>query len=230
MQDFFITQRDYQSMGNNHSARDINQWITSKIDAATKDGKLSDLQRLYSMAQRHNINLSQETLDTLNDNLGDKTDQDTSPPPDNGRNHSIGGGNYHLHPNANYNFNAGGRVQIDSGKAIIQNGGTDTPQALIDHKGTRYSTEVIGDKTIVRVGEGEVEIYNRQSGKKYLAVAGEEIEVQGNDIHPTMTFDPKSDPDLKPPFFSVKNLIFLGAGLLIIGVLYLVFKKFIKKK
>jgi len=175
-------------------------------------------------------------------NIVDKTNLTT--PPDKSATHTIGDSSYKVGGGASYTINASGTMNVDSGQVTVDVakgdvGAIETSDAQVRTRGTVYSVEKMGDKTIVKVAQGKVEILNRKSREIYLAREGEEIEVKGDKIILVRTFDPASAPEFKKSwqdYLSLRGVRSLvvpaGLGLVVIVLLTFFAKKFkkIKKK
>jgi len=139
--------------------------------------------------------------------------------PDDPKDFNVGDTKYEVGGGSSFNINPAGGVNLKSGSVMVNNGPISTDKAVMTDAGTKYLVKIVDGKTVVRVGEGMVNIYNKESGKKYLAEAGEEVEIDGSEINGVMTFDPKTDDDFKTSILSLTNILLLVGGLGILGLI-----------
>ncbi|MEA3355518.1 MAG: hypothetical protein U9Q63_03485 [Patescibacteria group bacterium] len=144
------------------------------------------------------------------------------------KDYNVGKTKFKVKSGSSFKVNPAGGMILKSGSVMVKNGPVSTDKAVITDAGTKYLVSIVDGKTKVRVGEGRVDIYNKESGKKYLAEAGEEVEVDGGEIRGVMTFDPKTDEDFKTNLLSLINILLLLGGLVILGIGVKIVNKFKK--
>jgi len=211
------------------------EWFSglhAEIDGLSK--QLDDMEKGREAAEKE----YQRQRETAEHSADIKIDTDSFDPsnlevntePDQVEKLSVGGADYQIQGNTSVNFNQAGGLNVNSGTVVVDGGSISDDRASYSDVGTRYKVEVLGDKTVLRVGKGMVRIYNKKTGERYLAEAGEEIEVREDKIKPVLSFDPKSDPDLQKGIMDYLNLTTILIGLGGLAVLGLVLKIVRRKK
>ena len=133
-------------------------------------------------------------------------------------------------PNSDMAILPNGQAELgDNSKVVAANGAAvNTHNSMNVGLGTLFSVETKGEKTIVKVAEGQVEIFNTNTWESYTAQPGEEVEVVGEEINKTALFDPKYDEDFQFGFldwmYQYFNLINAGIVLGVIVILLIVLK------
>jgi hypothetical protein len=144
------------------------------------------------------------------------------------KDYAVGKTKFSVQGGSSFKVNPAGGMILKSGSVMVKNGPVSTDKAVMTDAGTKYKVSIVDGKTKVRVGEGKVLIYNKESSKKYLAEAGEEVVVDGGDIKGVMTFDPKTDEEFKTSLFSLTNILLLVGGLAVLGLGAKIVNKFKK--
>ena len=254
--DIFNTMRSYGEIpdGAGKPTQTIAEWILTKLWMDPTDYTLN------ALMDKHNIKLDAiENIDwgsftiVKSDMNGRRTDAERKKDPGENKQTTSSGQTkrykvsktkkvgknitYKATGETAYVIENNGQCELESGKIVVRNGGAvNTKESRSIAVGTEYSVEALENKTIVKVSKGEVEVMNTKTWESYLAEAGEEVEVYGDEIELVSIFDPKAEPEFKRSFmdyfyeyFSWMNLIAAVVGLIVLIIVLIIAIVVIKK-